>query len=313
MDKTSGKDLRTGLPRFCLALEEHRRTSDGRVRSPLEFQEHFFPRQDGAHTDRLFRHVPNEVRGPILVAWGLRGMKTALRDTDEKVESVIRDALQSGDLDATMFEEGVPPGILVGWVPLDDWWTFWRGGKHTRSTVQRALEEAYDLGLFDAAWFLATLAHGSLHGTDVLAQGLSKDDLADWMRGVHQSGDGSPKGLLSALGWEKIVNKTSTDVLLSVIDAMAVRQGLAVAETSNVPVVEAIPSAVPSPMAAALHEAPTNPGNEDPEIEVTEDLADEVTNVPMRDTQAPIDEDEATDHGPRVPSAAKSLHAARRR
>src|SRR5262249_30033384 len=40
------------------------------------------------------------------------------------------------------------------------------------------------------------------------------------------SGDGSPQGILSALGWESIVAKTANEVLLAVVDAMAQKNGL---------------------------------------------------------------------------------------
>ena len=56
---------------------------------------------------------------------------------------------------------------------------------NTRSIrYQRALETGYDLGLFDAKWFLDILESGGgkLHGTDVLVEGMSKTELADWIK-----------------------------------------------------------------------------------------------------------------------------------
>jgi len=55
---------------------------------------------------------------------------------------------------------------------------------------------------------------------------LAKEDLTEWIKKVHESGDGSPKGLVAALGWEKIVAKTTNDVLIAVLDAMVTKVGL---------------------------------------------------------------------------------------
>jgi hypothetical protein len=41
------------------------------------------------------------------------------------------------------------------------------------------------------------------------------------VRKVHATGDGSPKGLLATLGWDRIVGKTPNDVLIKVLDAIA--------------------------------------------------------------------------------------------
>ena len=183
---------------------------------------HFFPHEASSCTDRLFKFMPNDVRGPILAVWGIRGAKAALRDNDEKVQSVVHDALVAGDIDHGVFEEGLSSETVVRWVPLAEWWTFWRGGKLSKLAIQKALATAYELLLFDAKWFLDTIESrgGKLRGTDVLADGLTKDDLTEWMRRVHESGDGSPKGLLTAIGWDKVVAKTANEVLIAVLDAM---------------------------------------------------------------------------------------------
>ncbi len=55
---------------------------------------------------------------------------------------------------------------------------------------------------------------------------MSKTELADWIKKIHESGDGSPKGLLAALGWGTLVAKTSNAVLLSAIDSFAQKNGL---------------------------------------------------------------------------------------
>jgi hypothetical protein len=221
-------DLSAAVPKFCLALEEHRRTNDGRVRTSQEMLTSFFPHDDKGSTDRILKYLPNDVRGPIIAAWGIRGIKAALRDSDEKVQSVVYDALVAGDIDHVAFEDGLAPETLTRWVPLADWWAFWRGGKLTKQALHKALSTAYELYLFDARWFLDTIQAkgGSIKGTDVLADGLTKEDLTGWVRRIHETGDGSPKGIVSALGWDKIVAKTPNDVLVAVLDAMVAKVGL---------------------------------------------------------------------------------------
>ena len=119
--------------------------------------------------------------------------------------------------------------IIVGWAELADWWKFWRGGKHTKYSIQRALETAYDLELFDARWFFDMLESGGgkLHGTDVLVEGMSKTELADWIKKIHESGDGSPEGpaRLRSAG-RRSSPRRRTPCLLSAIDAFAQKNGL---------------------------------------------------------------------------------------
>ncbi len=227
MDK-SRNDLSSAVSKLCLALETHRRTADGRVRTPDEMVTAFFRHSDKDATDRVFKYLPNDVRGPIVAAWGIRGAKTALRDDDERIRSVVADALVAGDIDPEAFEDGVTAEILVSWLPLAELWAFWRGGKLTKPAILKCLETAFDLGLFDARWFLETLKakNGVRKGTDVIADGLTKDDLAQWVHRIHESGDGSPRGIVSAIGWERIVTKTSNDALLLVLDALSVKVGL---------------------------------------------------------------------------------------
>jgi hypothetical protein len=222
-------DIESAVPKFCFGLEVHRRTPDGRVRTAQEFLSHFFPHDKKSSTDRIFHYLPSDVRAPILTTWGVRGRKSALLDDDAKVQSVMHDALVAGDVDASMFEEALASDTIMRWIDLSDWWTFWRGGKITKYTILKALESGYELGLFDADWFLGSVRGngGRLRGTDVLAEGLNKADLTEWVRRVHESGDGSPKGLLAALGWDQIVAKTADDVLVAVLDAMATKVSLA--------------------------------------------------------------------------------------
>ena len=225
---TPTNDLGAPVTKFCLALEKDRRTAEGRIRSEKDFREHFFPYDDASAKDRVLKFLPREIRGPIIASWGIRGRKAAMRDDDSRVRSVLHDAFVAGDIDDQTFEDGITADVVVGWGELADWWKFWRGGKHTKYSIQRALETAYDLGLFDARWFFDVLESGGgkLHGTDVLVEGMSKTELADWIKKIHESGDGSPKGLLTALGWATLASKTSNAVLLSAIDAFAQKNGL---------------------------------------------------------------------------------------
>ncbi len=275
MDKGARNDLSAAVPKFCLALEEYRRTGDGRVRTSQEFLAAFFPHDDKASTDKLFKHLPNEVRGPIVAAWGIRGMKAAMRDNDERVQQVVYDALLAGDVDHQAFEEGLAPETFVRWVPLSELWSFWRGGKLSKQAIHKAMATAYELYLFDARWFLETLSAkgGTLKGTDVLADGLTKDDLTQWVRRIHETGDGTPKGLVAALGWEKIVAKTSNDVLVAVLDAVVTKVGLVVAPAkesspkavdSLLPKPDAKPEPPPAAAVAAAAAATPEPGKAEP-------------------------------------------------
>lgn len=277
MDKGARNDLSAAVPKFCLALEEYRRTPEGRVRTSQDLLATFFPHDDKSSTDKVFRHLPNEVRGPIIAAWGIRGMKAAMRDNDERVQQVVYDALLAGDVDHQAFEEGLAPETLTRWIPLGELWSFWRGGKLSKQAIHKAMATAYELYLFDARWFLETLTAkgGTLKGTDVLADGLTKDDLTQWVRRIHETGDGTPKGLVAALGWDKIVAKTSNDVLVAVLDAVVTKVGLVVApaKESSPKAVDALvpkgdaakPEPPPAAAAAAAAAATTpDPGKAEP-------------------------------------------------
>jgi hypothetical protein len=263
-------DLSAAVPKFCLALEEHRRTADGRVRTSQEMLSNFFPYDDKSCTDRVFRYLPNDVRGPIIAAWGIRGIKAALRDNDERVQQVVYDALVAGDVDHAAFEEGLGPETLVRWLPLADLWAFWRGGKLTKQAIHKAMATAYELYLFDARWFLDAIhaKGGALKGTDVLADQLTKDDLTQWIRRVHETGDGTPKGLVSALGWDKIVAKTPNDVLVAVLDAMVGKVGLVAAPPAAASS-PSMPTAAPQPKAEVKAEPPKQEAKPEPPAAAT--------------------------------------------
>jgi hypothetical protein len=216
------------VTQLCFTLEKSRRDGEGRVRDAKGFLAHFFP-NGGAAVDRLFLHLPNEVRADLLSNWGIRGKKSALRDDDERVRMTVCDALAAGDIDAAVVEEGVTPEILIDWVPLEDWWTFWRGNALPVTAVRKALGVARDLALFDDRWFFDHLSmpHMKLKGTDVVCSALSKDQIVHWIHAVHASGDASPAGLVAALGWDTVATKTAHDALLLVLDRLAGEVGLA--------------------------------------------------------------------------------------
>jgi hypothetical protein len=231
-------DRDLAVTKFCLAMEDHRRTDAGRVRTAKELVAQFFPYDEQKATDRLFLHMPNDVRGPVLAKWGIRGAKAALKDDDAKVQFVVHDALVAGDIDDGIFEEGITSSILVDWIVLADWWSFWRHGKLTGVAIQKALATAREVGLIDDRWFLENLQGrgGKLRGTDVVCDTLSKDQIITWLRKLHESGDASPAGMVAALGWETILSKTAQDALLHALDQFARKVGLTpepAAETSK--------------------------------------------------------------------------------
>jgi hypothetical protein len=227
-------------------MEQFRRTDAGRVKNAKDLVDHFFPYDASKAVDQLFVHLPREVRAPVVAGWGIRGSKAALRDDDERIRNVVHDAILAGDIDPTIFEEGVSAGIITDWVPLSDWWGFWRSGKITGVPAQKALATARELGLFDDGWFLENLVGrgGRLKGTDTIADTLSKEQIVSWVRGIHASGDGSPAGIVAALGWDVILTKTAQEALLVALDALARKLGLA--KVSLPPQVAVRGSEVPS-------------------------------------------------------------------
>ncbi|HVJ92016.1 MAG TPA: hypothetical protein VM580_19580, partial [Labilithrix sp.] len=246
-------DRNLAVTKFCLSMEEHRRTEMGRVRTAREFVANFFPYSDTRAVDKVFNTIPNEVRGPILSSWGIRGTKAALKDDDDKVRGVVHDALVAGDIDETLFEDGITPQILIDWIALPDWWSFWRQGKLTGVAIQKALATARELALIDDRWFLANVQGrgGKLKGTDVICDTLSKDQIVAWIRKVHESGNGSPAGLVAALGWETILTKTAQDALVFALDAFAKKAGLVV----EAPAAEKVEAAQPATNAASVVQA----------------------------------------------------------
>lgn len=283
-------DRNQAVTKFCLSMEEHRRTEVGRVRTAREFVANFFPYDDNGATDKVFKTMPNDVRGPVLSNWGIRGGKAALKDDDEKVKNVVHDALVAGDIDEAIFEEGVTAQTLVDWVALADWWRFWRHGKLTGVAIQKALATARELELIDDRWFLANVEGrgGKLKGTDVVCDTLSKDQIVAWVRKLHESGDGSPVGLVSALGWETILAKTAQDALLFALDAFAKKAGLVVADTPSDKKEEPLPAS-----AHTAHEARTDAPAED-EAAIDSGLPIAIPDIPAIDSADDVDDAPAT-------------------
>jgi hypothetical protein len=240
-------DRENGVTKFCRALEEHRRTEAGRVKTAKEFLDNFFPHDATTAEDRVFKTIPREVRGPIVSGWGVRGVKSAVKDDDEQTKTVVHDALLATDIDENMFEQGVTADVLIDWIALPDWWAFWRSGKIVGAPVQRALAQARELGLFDDRWFLEHVKGrgGKLAGTDIVCDTLPKDQIVAWIRNVHTSGDGSPAGLVAAIGWDTILAKTSQEALLFALDQFAQKVGL-VAEV-QMPSVKPVPATISVP------------------------------------------------------------------
>ena len=228
-------DRNQAVTKFCLSMEDHRRTEAGRVRTAKEFVAHFFPFDESKAKDQLFLHMPNDVRGPVLAKWGIRGAKAALKDDDDRVKLVVHDALVAGDIDEAIFEEGITPEILVDWIVLAEWWSFWRHGRLTGVAIQTALATARELGLIDDKWFLLNVQGrgGKLKGTDVLCDTLSKDQIVAWVRKIHETGDGSPAGIIAAIGWDTVLAKTAQDALLFALDQFARKAGLAPEPVEN--------------------------------------------------------------------------------
>jgi hypothetical protein len=247
-------DRTNAVARLCLALESFRRTEEGRVRDSKAFLAHFFPGED-----RLFRHMPHPVRADLLAGWGIRGKKSALRDDDARVRTTVQDALAAGDIDDVIVEEGVTPELLIDWVPLSDWWRFWRSEALPLPAVKKALDVARSLTLFDDRWFLDHLAlpSGKLSRTDVVCAGLSKLEAMQWLAAVHAREDASPAGLVAALGWETLLEKTAHEALLHALDALARTVGLADSE-ATMSASEALP-APPSPVVASPVEPAAKP------------------------------------------------------
>jgi hypothetical protein len=301
-------DRNQAVTKFCLSMEEHRRTEAGRVRTAREFVANFFPHDERGATDKVFNTMPNEVRGPVLSSWGIRGSKAALKDDHERVKNVVHDALVAGDIDETLFEDGVTAQILVDWIALPDWWSFWRQGKLTGVAIQKALATARELQLIDDRWFLANVQGrgGRLKGTDVICDTLSKDQIVAWVRKLHESGDGSPAGLVGALGWETILAKTAQEALLFALDAFAKKAGLVVeAAPAEAAPAEAAPAETEkkeetlAASAGMVHEARTDAPAAPPEEHAAPEERGPDSGIPVAIPDAPAidsaDDDEPTE------------------
>ncbi len=277
MEPKPRNDRQSAVTKFCLAMEEFRRTEPGRVKNAKELVDYFFPHDAKQATDKLFVYLPSTVRAPVVAGWGIRGQKAALRDDDDRMRMVVHDAILAGDIDESVFEEGVTPNIIADWVPLDEYWGFWRTGKVSGVPAQKALATARELGLFDDRWFLENVdgRGGRLKGTDTICDTLSKDQIVTWMRNVHTSGDGSAAGIVAALGWDTILAKTSQEALLFALDALAKKIGLVAIQPavrgSEVPGI-AIPDFPMEEKGAPSEDEPVSVGNLGPSTAKPESL-----------------------------------------
>jgi hypothetical protein len=264
---------------------------------------HFFPRDGEEATDRLFRHMPREVRGPVLTAWGIRASNSARRDDDEKVKTVVNDALVAGDIDEAKFEEGVSAELLVEWVALSDWWTFWRKGKLTGVAIRKALATARELGLIDDKWFFENLEGrgGRLKGTDVVCDTLTKDQVVAWLKNVHASGDGSPSGLVAAIGWETVLQKTAEDALLFALDAFAKKASLVASAAESAPVKE---EAAPAALEPPNEEEPAK-DEEPPKERAAENAA--VTTAKLQKVEIPETASAPIEESPKLAEARAAM------
>ena len=117
MEPKPRNDRQNAVTRFCLAMETFRRTDQGRVKNAKELVDHFFPHDATKAVDKVFVHLPREVRAPVVASWGIRGAKAALRDDDERIRNVVHDAMLAGDIDSSIFEEGLTADLVADWVP----------------------------------------------------------------------------------------------------------------------------------------------------------------------------------------------------
>jgi hypothetical protein len=83
------------------------------------------------------------------------------------------------------------------------------------------------------------------------------------VRKLHESGDGSPAGLVAALGWETILAKTAQDALLFALDAFAKKAGLVAdaGDSKDAKKEDAMPTSARTPQEART-EAPLGGGEE---------------------------------------------------
>jgi len=110
---------------------------------------------------------------------------------------------------------GRPLGVLA-----------WR--QDDKQSLQKALTVAYDLALFDARWFsrYGSSQSGALKGTDVLADGLSKEDLVAWIKRIHEGGTVRRRASWRPSAGKRFAAKTRDEALVAVLDAVVTKVGL---------------------------------------------------------------------------------------
>ena len=224
-------DRNHAVTKFCLAMEEHRRTEAGRVRTAKEFVAHFFPYDEQKANDQLFLHMPQrrprararEVGHPRRQggAQGRRRAGEARRPRRARRGRHRRGDLRRGRRRPTSSSTGSP---------LAEWWSFWRRARSPASPIQKALATARELGLIDDQLVPRERPGPRRQAEGHRRRSATRSARIRSSRGCASStsrGDGSPAGIVAALGWETVLAKTAQDALLFALDQFARKAGLA--------------------------------------------------------------------------------------
>ena len=220
-------DLNAPVTKFCLALEKDRRTPEGRIRSRHDFREHFFPYDESA--PKIASSVPAATTSAGRSS--PRGESAAARrrcaTTTRGYAAVVHDAFVAGDIDDQTFEDGLAPDLIIGWV---------RARRLVEVLARRKAHQVLDStrardGLRSRAVRRPLVSRHPRERRRQAARhrrprrGNEQDRARRLDQKIHESGDGSPRGLSTALGWSTLVAKTSNAVLLSAMDAFAQKNG----------------------------------------------------------------------------------------
>lgn len=227
----------TGTPplvAFCLHLDRFwRQPLESPILTATDFREALFPYDRDRAEDRIFRYLSPSDRGKVLHNWSICGRRTAEQSTNEEIVAIVHRAFKYSDLDDAVFASGLTSELVIGFSQLDHWWRFWRSGRHHKLSLQAVFTKAYELELFDAAWFLGsvTAKKGKLRGVDAIAASLKMDGLAKWLTAVHgaiiRDGKATEKTFLEALSLETIVAKMDVEDMLALVDELSGKLGLA--------------------------------------------------------------------------------------
>ena len=228
MDKAAKNDPAAAVPKFCLALEEHRRTNDGRVRTSQEMLATFFTHDDKACSDRICSSTCRRRARSDHCRVGYSGVKAALRDNDEQDPAASSSTHSSPATSITWPSRTASPpndhslgparrlvGILARWQA------------HEASPSQGPRNRIRTLSL------RRPLVPRDDQARERRAQGHRRPRRRLDERRSHAVGPKDPRdrrrlaqGPGVSLGWDKIVAKTANDVLVAVLDAMVAKVGL---------------------------------------------------------------------------------------